>query len=195
MVKDEAGLEEYTRSLVGQEELRLRFRLRTGSAGLFEDKKRCRMCDDERCVLCNSGEVEDVEHFLVRCEEFRWDRQVLLEKIRQIEGTQGWIDEYGRVGGEGKMALLLGRSVKSLEREVGDRVNECIMRKWWQRRNWFTVEVPMNLDLYKPQTPPPLTISNHVMVVIIIHLYNLSRLYLVLYLCCTSMATTMFMYL
>ena len=71
MVKDEAGLEEYTRSLVGQKEVRLRFRLRTGSAGLFEDKKRCRMCDDERCVLCNSGEVEDVEHFLARCEEFR----------------------------------------------------------------------------------------------------------------------------
>ena len=106
MLKDEAGLEEYTRSLVGQEGVRLRFRLRTESAGLFEEQKRCRMCDDERCVLCNSGEVEDVEHFLVRCEEFRWERQVLLEKIRQIEGTQGWIDEYGRVGGgEGKMAL------------------------------------------------------------------------------------------
>ena len=40
----------------------------------------------------------------------------MLEKIRQIEGTQGWIDEYGRVGGEGKMALVLGRSVKSSER-------------------------------------------------------------------------------
>ena len=35
------------------------------------------------------------------------------------------------------MALLLGRSVKSSEREVGDRVDEHIMeevRKWWQRR-------------------------------------------------------------
>ena len=51
MVKEEAGLEEYTRSLVGQEGVRLQFRLRTGSAGLFEDKKRCRMCDDERCVV------------------------------------------------------------------------------------------------------------------------------------------------
>ena len=77
LVKEEAGLE-YTRTLVGQEGIRLRFRLRTGSAGLFEDKKRCRMCDDERCVLCNSSEV-DVEHFLVRCEEFRWERQALLE--------------------------------------------------------------------------------------------------------------------
>ena len=57
--------------------------------------------------------------------------------VREDEGTQGWIDEYGRVGGEGKMALLLGGSVKSLEREVGERVDECIMeegRKWWQRR-------------------------------------------------------------
>ena len=37
-----------------------------------------------------------------------------------MKGTQEWIDEYGRVGGEGKMALLLGRNVKSLEREVVD---------------------------------------------------------------------------
>ena len=81
------------------------------------------------------------------------------------------------------MALLLGRSIKSLERVVGDRVDEPIMedaRKWWHRRNWFTVEVPMNLDPYNPKLRPPLTRSNHVMVVIIIHLYNLSRLYLVL---------------
>ena len=137
LVKEEAGLEEYTRSLAGQEGIRLRFRLRTGSAGLFEDKKRCRMCDDERCVLCNSCEVEHVEHFLVRCEEFRWERQDLLDKIRQMEGTQEWIDEYGRVGDEGKMALLLGRNVKSLERKVSNRVDECVMeevRKWWQRR-------------------------------------------------------------
>ena len=52
--------------------------------------------------------------------------QDLLEKM---EGTQELIDEYGRVGDEGKMALLLGRSVKSLEREVGDRVDECVMEE------------------------------------------------------------------
>ena len=34
-----------------------------------EDKKRCRMTEDERCILCGGGEV-DVEHFLVRCNEF-----------------------------------------------------------------------------------------------------------------------------
>ena len=40
------------------------------------------MCKDDRCVLCNSGEIEDAEHFLVRCEEFVWEGQDLLEKIR-----------------------------------------------------------------------------------------------------------------
>ena len=68
------------------------------------------------------------------------ERQVLLEKIRQIEGTQEWIDEYGRVGDEGKMALLLGRSGKSLEMEVGDRVDERIteeVRKWWHEEEEF----------------------------------------------------------
>jgi len=36
MVKEIAGLEQYTRSSVGHEELRLWFGLRTGSAGLLE---------------------------------------------------------------------------------------------------------------------------------------------------------------
>ena len=35
------------RSVQGQESMRLLFRLRTGSAGLLEDKKRCRMVSNE----------------------------------------------------------------------------------------------------------------------------------------------------
>ena len=60
----------------------------------------------------------------------------MLEKIKQMEGTQELIDEYGRWGMRERWHLL-GRSVKSLEREVGDRVDERVMeemRKWWQRR-------------------------------------------------------------
>ena len=34
-----------------------------------------------------------------------------------MEGTQGWISENGRLEDEGKMALLLGRSVDSVEGE------------------------------------------------------------------------------
>ena len=42
--------EKYLRCVLGQEVVRLLFGRRTGSAGLLEDKKRCKMIIDERCV-------------------------------------------------------------------------------------------------------------------------------------------------
>ena len=66
-------MERYLRSVQGQEVVRLLFRLRTVSAGLLEDKKRCKMIVDERCVMCESGAGEDVEHLLVLCGYFERD--------------------------------------------------------------------------------------------------------------------------
>ena len=102
----------------------------------------------------------------------------MLEKMRQMEGTQEWIDKYGRVGDEGKMALLLGRSVTSLEREVEDRVDVMEkVRRWWQRRKEPVYgRITMNLDPYNPKLGSP--INNHVMIVIIIHFCKSSSLYL-----------------
>ena len=40
--------------------MRLLFRLRTGSAGLLKDKKRCRMVSVGRCVICESRVGKDV---------------------------------------------------------------------------------------------------------------------------------------
>ena len=45
------------RSVQGQESVRLLFRLRTGSVGLLEDKKRCRMVSDKRCVIVEYGRI------------------------------------------------------------------------------------------------------------------------------------------
>ena len=45
------------------------FRLRTESAGLLKDKS-CRMCSYDRCMMCDSRYVEDVDHFLISCTEF-----------------------------------------------------------------------------------------------------------------------------
>ena len=62
----------------------------------------------------------------------------MLQKIGQMEGTQGWISEYGRVEDEGRMALLLGRSVDS----VGERREIEEVRKWWKNRQfsfWYLV--------------------------------------------------------
>ena len=67
LAKNGAGLERYLRSMQGQEVLRLLFSQRTGSAGLLVDKKRCKMIIDERCVVCESGAGDNVEHLLVTC--------------------------------------------------------------------------------------------------------------------------------
>ena len=54
LAKDDTGVERYVRSVQDQESVRLQFRLRPGSAGLLEDKKRCRRVSDERYVMCAS---------------------------------------------------------------------------------------------------------------------------------------------
>ena len=68
------------RSEQGQESVRLLCRLRTGSSLLLEDKKRCRMVSDERCVMYDSGVGKDVPHFLEGCGEFEW-----LDKFWRVD--------------------------------------------------------------------------------------------------------------
>ena len=53
MAKNEFRLENYIGSSQGQEAVRCWFRMRSGTAGLFADKKRCGLCEEDRCVLCD----------------------------------------------------------------------------------------------------------------------------------------------
>ena len=62
--------------------MRLLFRLRTGSAGLLEDKKRCKI------IICESGVGEDMEHLLVMFGEFERDRWVLADEVSKIVGAE-----------------------------------------------------------------------------------------------------------
>ena len=99
------------------------FNLRTGLAGLFQDKRRC---SDDRCVMCDSGEVEDVDHFLIGCTEFGKGWKALLEELRGVEGAGEWLIEFERVGTEGKVALLLGKGTERMSNEVME-VSRCVM--------------------------------------------------------------------
>ena len=56
LAKDD-GTEGNIRSLQGYEEVRL-CRLRIGSAELLQDKRRLRMCSDDRCMMCDSGDMK-----------------------------------------------------------------------------------------------------------------------------------------
>ena len=49
---------------------------------LLEDKKRCKTIVDERCVMCEKGAGEDVEHLLVTCGKFERDRWILADEVR-----------------------------------------------------------------------------------------------------------------
>ena len=89
--------------------MRLLFRMRTGSGGLLEDKKSCRMASDERCVMCDSGVGEDVAHFLVGCGQFERYQLVLLDDVCRTVWVREWLDEFCHVDEEGMMALLLGK--------------------------------------------------------------------------------------
>ena len=64
LVKD-GGRESYNVSLQGYEGEGVWLMFIVSS--LLQNKRRCRMCrmcSDDRCVICGSGEVEDVGHFL-----------------------------------------------------------------------------------------------------------------------------------
>ena len=44
------------KSVEDHEAVRLRFRLRSGSAGLLQEKKRCGLSGNDICLLCDSGD-------------------------------------------------------------------------------------------------------------------------------------------
>ena len=68
-----------------------------GSAGLLEDKKRCRIVSDKRCVMCDSGVGEGVVHFLMGCGGFEKYQLMLLENVCRILGARECLDEFWRV--------------------------------------------------------------------------------------------------
>jgi len=109
------------------------FRMRLGTAGLFADKKRCGLCEEDRCVLCDREEAEDVLHILVLCDEFQWERQKLLKGIGDIEGSDMWLKEFTEEDHVGKMAMLLGRKVVGCAAVKIENVIMAEVLRWWKR--------------------------------------------------------------
>ena len=65
------------------------------------------------------------------------DRQELLSRIGDIEGSDAWLEEFAGAGNDGKMALMLGRRVVALGRMVSVKIDDLIMAevlRQWQRR-------------------------------------------------------------
>ena len=58
LAKEDFGQERYAKKFGSKGEVRLRFRLRTVSAGHLGDKERCGTCKGDKCELCDEGVVE-----------------------------------------------------------------------------------------------------------------------------------------
>ena len=76
------------------------------------------MIIDEMCVMCERDAGEDVEHLLVKCGGFERDRLVLTDEVSRIVEAREWLEEYGRVCKEIKVALLLGKKFKGIGNTV-----------------------------------------------------------------------------
>ena len=90
-------MERYVRSVQGQEGVRLLFRLRTGSAGLLEDNKRCETMRGVQRVLVVQGKMWSI---LVTCGELERDRWELANEVSRTVGLEsGWrnMEECARV--------------------------------------------------------------------------------------------------
>ena len=63
-----------------------------------EDERRCKMCAEDRCILCGHGTGA--------LEDFRQELESPSEKLKQDQenlakedaGVQSWLKEYGRSG-------------------------------------------------------------------------------------------------
>ena len=43
---------------------------------------------EKKCTKCNSGEVEDVKHFLMGCKAWNGEREEMLEKMKKVTGLE-----------------------------------------------------------------------------------------------------------
>eukprot|EP00121_Abeoforma_whisleri_P009422 Awhi_evm1s8663 len=73
---------------------RLKFKLRSGTSGLNEEKGRQRGKLEERvCECCDQNEVETVPHFLLKCSRFEGIRDVFLYSVeKDVEFVKKWTE-------------------------------------------------------------------------------------------------------
>ena len=87
--------------------------LRTGSHGLNECTGRYQKIDREsrRCLLCNSSEIEDVQHFILHCSHFADIRKQLYIKLKTLSPA------FEKMSSINKLKYILNVETKN---------NECI---------------------------------------------------------------------
>ena len=67
------------------------------------------------CSICNSNELEDKKHFLIRCKQYANERQALFDKLK-IQNDQTDHDKL--------ISLLTNKNNKQI-REISEFIHNC----------------------------------------------------------------------
>ena len=95
------------------------------------------------CKMCNSGQIEDMEHLVMSCEAYAQLRLKLLEKVTFGPECLSQSD---------KLDVLLGKSTGASE--VDDKIDLAVKRflkKAWRARKWLVLHT--NKSLSRNDTP------------------------------------------
>ena len=91
--------------------------------------------EDRVCKECGNGEVEDIDHFVMRC-EYVAEERVRMERL-MIDRVEGW----NELGAKEKVVMVMDRVHK-------DEVVARVVEKMWKKR--FLSSAPTGLDLCWP---------------------------------------------
>ena len=135
-VKTELETEEYLEEGTAQER-RVMVMMRGGTNDLRIETGRYEKLekDERKCIFCESGEVEDETHFLCRCEAWREERELVLEKVRKLEVRMSE-EQIMLLGGREEMRGRGQATVKSWRKIVlrGVMMMNRKRKREWRRR-------------------------------------------------------------
>lgn len=102
--------------------------------------KECRVC-----YVCNTGVVEDVEHFIMDCPKYAFKRHDLLSRVANIlHGSSGTIssDDFANMPSLAKSHILLGKRIGDPKTEDKiDRMTKRFLTKAWNARHTVTTAI------------------------------------------------------
>lgn len=85
-----------------------------------------------RCKMCDSGNIEDIEHFIMDCEAYSVSRSKMLGKF---------LFDPGCVSQNDKLDVILGKSTGcSVRDDVIDMAVKRFLKKAWRTRKWLVVD-------------------------------------------------------
>ena len=90
------------------------------------------------CKMCNSGRIEDIEHFVMDCKAYSQWRSKMLENVKFGPESQTQSD---------RLDVLLGKSTGTSKTD--DRTDMAVKRflkKAWRARKWLVLATNKILD-------------------------------------------------